>query len=93
MPCVFRVVKKTLKKQKYETNQKILMMKKYLTTLAAMALAIGGAVVFAGCDAGAKLEGDASTGKGGTEMTEEEINKAEEAKGGGEPAPEDEEKK
>jgi len=63
------------------------MMKKYLTTLAAMALAIGGAVVFAGCDAGGKLEGDASTGKDSTAPTEEEMNKAEEAKGGGEPEP------
>ena len=78
MPCIFRVITKTLKKQKYETNQKILMMKKYLTILAAMALAIGGAVVFAGCAAGAKLEGDASTGKDGpAHPTEEEIQKAE----------------
>ena len=69
------------------------MMKKYLTILAAMALAIGGAVVFAGCAAGAKLEGDASTGKDGpAHPTEEEIQKAEEAKDGGEPAPEGEKK-
>ena len=71
------------------------MMKKYLTILAAMALAIGGAVGFAGCDAGTKLEGDASTGAGGTEVTEEDLKKAEEtepANGGGEPAPEGEKK-
>ena len=71
------------------------MMKKYLTILAAMALAIGGAVGFAGCDAGAKLEGDASTGKDSTTPTEEELQKAEDAKGGGDPdpAPEGGEKK
>ncbi len=67
-------------------------MKKYLTILAAMTLAIGGAVVFPGCDAGGKLEGDASTGKDGIIETQEEINKAEEAKDVGEPAPEGEKK-
>ena len=51
-------------------------MKKYLITLAVMALAIGGSINFAGCaPSGDHLTGD-TEGKNSPEVTEEEGEKA-----------------
>ena len=61
-------------------------MKKYLITLAAVSMAIGGAINFTGCAPdGSNLEGDTTTGE--PMPDEKEMDKAEEekAKGGGAP--------
>ena len=65
-------------------------MKKYLTTLVAMTLAIGGFIIFEGCTKAPELTGDTTGEKQEAVPSEEDLNKAEEANTDG---PGEEEKK
>ena len=77
-------------KAKNETNQQLFNMKKYLTTLAAMTLAIGGFIIFEGCTKAPELTGDTTGEKQEAVPSEDDLNKAEDAGTGG---PGEEEKK
>lgn len=64
-------------------------MKKYLITLAAVSMAIGGAINFTGCAPdGSNLSGPTTEGEP-EGKSEEELNKEEESKGSGGDAPEE----
>ena len=65
-------------------------MKKYLTTLAAMTLAIGGFIIFEGCTKEPDLTGDTTGEKQDPVESEDDLNKAEDDNTGG---PGEEEKK
>ena len=61
-------------------------MKKYLITLAAVSMAIGGAINFTGCAPdGSNLEGDTTTGEPEPDMKKLEANELKKGEGGDAP--------
>ena len=61
-------------------------MKKYLITLAAVSMAIGGAINFTGCAPdGSNLEGDTTTGEAEPDMKKLEADELKKGEGGDAP--------